>query len=539
MSLSYVVDGETELDSELFNPIIDRVNGDAGPLANMRAGVANVLDFGPVGTGEHDDTAYLLDAVASNADGLYFPPGLYLVSDSLVIGSCRAWFGHHWRTTTIRVTDAISSALILGASTDAIDGFFLSNITLDGNYDNVSQNVHAIQITNGNEPWIENARFLNWGGGGILFQGLTGSSGTPDATVKDCMFDGTGLADSTTGHAIHFKDGSVRPRATGNRIKNAKGGMGIAGSGSGTTGYPTDGVYQGNTIRMAASTTGFEAIGLQDGCVRATIAGNQIVDSQDNGISCSAGYSSVTGNVIDGTLNHGIYTAGDYVTISGNYVRNVGQDGLASYGGITLDGSAHCTVVGNTVVDDQGSSTTDYGVKIHSSGGYNLVGHNNLSGYSSANIGDSPATTDSILIADQVGGVGAFVTDYLYINTRIASQDPPLFIGSDAVMGSRFQVGSAVPATAGQVNFTTNVTSRPTQVISKLTSQTADFVRYEDESGNELASLDVNGKFMAKAGIGVGNSAAATTPGSVIKKIEVFDEAGTSLGFLPVYGSIS
>ena len=48
-----------------------------------------------------------------------------------------------------------------------------------------------------------------------------------------------------------------------------------------------------------------------------------------------------------------------------------------------------------------------------------------------------------------------------------------------------------------------------------------------------------SGKLLAAGGIGVGNSAAATTPGSCVKKIEVFDASGSSLGFLPVYSSIS
>jgi hypothetical protein len=38
---------------------------------------------------------------------------------------------------------------------------------------------------------------------------------------------------------------------------------------------------------------------------------------------------------------------------------------------------------------------------------------------------------------------------------------------------------------------------------------------------------------------GVGNSAAASSLGSVVRKVEIFDEAGTSIGFLPVYDSIS
>jgi hypothetical protein len=46
-------------------------------------------------------------------------------------------------------------------------------------------------------------------------------------------------------------------------------------------------------------------------------------------------------------------------------------------------------------------------------------------------------------------------------------------------------------------------------------------------------------KALFSAGIGVGNSAAATTPGSIVRKIEIFDAAGTSLGFIPVYNTIT
>jgi hypothetical protein len=46
-------------------------------------------------------------------------------------------------------------------------------------------------------------------------------------------------------------------------------------------------------------------------------------------------------------------------------------------------------------------------------------------------------------------------------------------------------------------------------------------------------------KLIARGGLGVGNSAAATTLGSVTKKIEVFSETGASLGFIPVYSTIT
>jgi parallel beta-helix repeat protein len=46
-------------------------------------------------------------------------------------------------------------------------------------------------------------------------------------------------------------------------------------------------------------------------------------------------------------------------------------------------------------------------------------------------------------------------------------------------------------------------------------------------------------KLIAAGGIGVGNSAPATTLGSVVRKIEVFSSSGASLGWIPVYSSMT
>lgn len=48
-----------------------------------------------------------------------------------------------------------------------------------------------------------------------------------------------------------------------------------------------------------------------------------------------------------------------------------------------------------------------------------------------------------------------------------------------------------------------------------------------------------NVKFTANNGIGVGNSAAATTLGTLSRKMEVFDATGASIGFVPIYTSIT
>ncbi len=51
--------------------------------------------------------------------------------------------------------------------------------------------------------------------------------------------------------------------------------------------------------------------------------------------------------------------------------------------------------------------------------------------------------------------------------------------------------------------------------------------------------LNVNKKLSATQGIGVGNSAAGATLGTVVKKVQIFDEAGASIGYLPVYDAIT
>lgn len=59
----------------------------------------------------------------------------------------------------------------------------------------------------------------------------------------------------------------------------------------------------------------------------------------------------------------------------------------------------------------------------------------------------------------------------------------------------------------------------------------------EDQLGN-LGKFQ-SGKFLSPFGFGTGNSAAATTLGTVTRKMEIFDAAGVSIGFIPIYGTIT
>lgn len=51
--------------------------------------------------------------------------------------------------------------------------------------------------------------------------------------------------------------------------------------------------------------------------------------------------------------------------------------------------------------------------------------------------------------------------------------------------------------------------------------------------------LRTDDKLLTNMGLGVGNSAAATTLGTLSKKMEVFDASGNSIGFVPIYATIT
>ena len=96
---------------------------------------------------------------------------------------------------------------------------------------------------------------------------------------------------------------------------------------------------------------------------------------------------------------------------------------------------------------------------------------------------------------------------------------------------------------------TTLTTGNGNIIIGKSAQPSSPTASGELRIGSAFSSYFLNGdstKLVIEGGrnlrvqgnLGVGNSAAATTPGSVVKKIEVFDASGISLGFVPVYDAI-
>lgn len=104
--------------------------------------------------------------------------------------------------------------------------------------------------------------------------------------------------------------------------------------------------------------------------------------------------------------------------------------------------------------------------------------------------------------------------------------------------GSFLDIFDRAGPTANQRRFRTSIAANFLNISARddAGASVRNVLQLIHSSGDVVAP---SGKIRALGGLGVGNSAAATTLGSVTKKIEVFDENGSSIGFLPVYDSIT
>ena len=99
-----------------------------------------------------------------------------------------------------------------------------------------------------------------------------------------------------------------------------------------------------------------------------------------------------------------------------------------------------------------------------------------------------------------------------------------------------------VPPGSGKIHVLKGDTGTLLATVSNTTTSFNDTGQatsaFTAPTRNATADSFIDGRLTANQ-LAVGNSVAATTTGTVTKKIEVFDASGASLGFVPVYDSIS
>jgi hypothetical protein len=265
---------------------------------------------------------------------------------------------------------------------------------------------------------------------------------------------------------------------------------------------------------------------------------------------------SITNCVVEGT-RFGISTNGADVRIVNNHVamywpstaeaaakRGVWSAPSDYYDGImVLDGADRTVVAGNTVTEcGQGGIFTERCTNL-------VVADNTVAGCQLRGIevaGTGVSITGNV-VTGCIGQINlVYAKDVTVVgnhteNPHAAKESSCIAVNIDTsratVLGNRaVQAHPTHPAmyvhsTATDVTLALNDVIAPTpyQVPASTT------LIHRGGPGQFVTS----GKLIALGGIGVGNSARASSVGKVVRKIEVFSSTGASLGWIPVYGSIS
>lgn len=355
-----------------------------------------------------DASTAIVKALNSPGKTAYIPLGDYTLDSTLNLtpysGKRLTGAGS---ATLLKFKNDVTGPGIMGTSAGVSD-LQIDNLSIDMQGTATSISKVGIQITSGKRITIDSVSVLNATSAAILLQGLGAGTGTVDSSVTNCLIDGAGLDDKSTGFGIWLKDASINNVVTGNRLRNIKGGMGIGLGGSANTGYPRHNIISHNHIRMVVSTIGFEAIGLTTGCNHNVVSNNVIPESFDNGISITGNYNAVIGNVIGTAWNHGIGVGGSGNTVTGNNIRNIGRQDNLEYGGVSLEG-AYNTVSNNFIFDDREDNSPyqmAYKVKFVGSKGNNVVGPNNGYGFKVSEytpINKGRVTSDIVISTGDLG----------------------------------------------------------------------------------------------------------------------------------------
>jgi len=366
----------------------------------------SVMDFGAVGDGVTNDTAAIQAANLAAAGGtLYFPAGVYL-SDGTEVLSNTTYVGDGIGATTIKLrvnTGHAFSNWKSGSPTNSLTNITIKNMTLDGNYnaltdplnDNLSIGIYILYSEN---IRVQNVHMKNyWFGGVNVF-------GCRQFWIQDNIVTNCGDKNTYLGYydGIQFDGGGfVAAYAQGrngvierNYVKDCGGGLRSNGAATVAT-TSKNYVVSDNTI-LDCKVTG---IWFFDSWGEIVISNNKINNVGSYGIliSCTNTVSSqpyyaprtikIVNNTVDVfntnnvTGTAGITASAIYdISVRGNSVYNVGanSDGiqvLSAYdkSSVVTD-NRYFKVCDNTII----SSVTNarWGIQINSS--YGLVSNNTI-----------------------------------------------------------------------------------------------------------------------------------------------------------------
>ena len=227
--------------------------------------------------------------------------------------------------------------------------------------------------------------------------------------------------------------------------------------------------------------------------------------------AAKGGVWSTPSDYYDGIM---VLNGADRTVVAGNTVTECGQ------GGIFTERCTNLVVADNTVAGCQlrGIEVAGTGVSVTGNVVSNCIGQINL-----------VDAKDVTVVGNHTANPNAArATSCIAVN---AGTSRATVVGNRAVQAHPSFPAVYVHSTATEVTLAWNDVNATTP--------------YQAPAGTTLihrggpGQVVTSGKLIAVGGIGVGNSMPAASLGSVVRKIEVFSSTGASLGWIPVYGSMT
>lgn len=357
--------------------------------------VRDVVGFGAVGNGSDDDWGSIMDAIddlPSTGGVVFFPPGTYIVTDTIQMKGRRpdvdprqnVTLVGSGRGTVLKLEDDTNKAIVAFGK-DA-ENMVITNLKLDGNDtaqdSETTQSLLDCSLSNhctASQLWIENSVSY-----GILVDGASNLS------ILDCFMR------DLRGVGIRHTEGR---RGTGLTISN------VSMSNIADTCIYLQPCPEGTLITKCmlslqiANLDGIKcSAGSNSKLEGLSIVGNNIQFARGNGISVLSPYPNmpasgvlISKNSVEQSLTNGILVeasdGGEVygICVSGNYAHLCGEAGIKlvqckhsvvsgnvaqnNETGIYLDGiedgeSQYVSINGNTCFDSSGILYQDYGIRL-------------------------------------------------------------------------------------------------------------------------------------------------------------------------------
>lgn len=347
------------------------------PVHNARLGGVNVKDFGVYGDGTTDDTAAIQSAInASYVEGgaVFFPPGTYLISDTIALQPKVILRGFSPWLCTIKMKSHTNKNLV-DTGTNLSTDVGLEGLCLDGDVANqddngASDNGIGVWFQYVNRAFMRHCHIKNTKRSGVFVGSSTAANVSDSVWIESCQFTtcGTTVVQGTPSNQQDNNGVSVSNASnvwiTDNHIYRA-GGVGIdceKNNASDTMKYLFICRNRIESISSTYAVAGIAVQGLSGGNASyVTIADNIVIgDTSHTKELCYFQYLDTltfSGNVLSTCKEHAVDMQTVFrASITGNQFLGIGQGTNNTYSAVKTDSACSVLIASGNHSDKIGAT---------------------------------------------------------------------------------------------------------------------------------------------------------------------------------------